>query len=218
MPNFRNHLPTEAKHMGFDLRRTPASSPLRAIVTSEDFLVCDTHYFHGRTTPHEDVCCPACAQSIPYRTHVYVSAFSSSGREHFLFECTAQAAKVFEEYREVNGTLRGCDFIARRPKGTANGKVLIQASPADLRKLKLPTGPNLALALAIIWRLPKESIQEERAKYRPPTVRTDAAALDILRKPPDNDIDPDDQEIHQNRIAKVLADLEISAGNGSKPE
>ena len=71
MPTWRTELPPEGKNRGYDLKRTPTSAPLIAIITSTDLLVCDTHYWHGRTTPCERQCnaegrtiddtqCPAC--------------------------------------------------------------------------------------------------------------------------------------------------------------
>ena len=123
MPTFRTSLPSISRHQGFDLKRTPTSSALCGIITCEDLIVCDTHYFHGRTIPCErltnaegktidDTCCHPCTLKTPYRCHVYLSAFDLKKFEHFLFECTSNAAKPLEDYKLANGTLRGCNFYA----------------------------------------------------------------------------------------------------------
>lgn len=161
MPTWRTELPPEGKNRGYDLHRTPTAAPLIAIVTSDNLLVCDTHYWHGRTTPCERVCnaegrtiddshCPACVDKAAWRTHVYVAAFDARKREHFIFECTTHAAKMFQEYRAAAGTLRGCIFNATRPKATPNGKVSIITHAADLSKTFLPPAPDVTAALAVI--------------------------------------------------------------------
>lgn len=154
MPIFSSDLPVVEKHMGFDLKRCPDSKPLDAICTSENFLVTQTHFWGGRTVPHEIENCPACNKMQPYRTHVYLAGIIPSSREHFIFECSSNAAKAFDEYRNIYGTLRGCFFRASRPKGTRNGKVVIITRQADLQKCPLPEPPDLERALCVIWQIP----------------------------------------------------------------
>jgi len=190
MPTWRNELPTVQKHMGFDLRRTPATGTIQAICTCDNILVCDTHFWHGRTLPCERPDCQACGQAIPYRTHVYVSAFDPRKAEHFLFECTAHAAKPLQEYHEANTTLRGCVFHASRPKGTKNSKVCIETNTANLKNVNLPQSPNLILALSVIWRLPLTGLAIEHEQFRQPKVETKAKPLHEMREQEDNQPDP----------------------------
>lgn len=212
MPNWTNKLPETGKHMGFDLRRTPQSGSLHAIITCEDLLVCDTHFFHGRTMPCEregDTIdpampsgnCPACREAIPFRTHVYVSAFDPRKREHFIFECTAHAAKPIAEHRDATGTTRGCIITASRPKGLKNSKVAIETNIANLAKVQLPEPPNIILALCTIWRVPAPAfaVAQQATSARANDERFDlgknrviayADRLDAVRRQPDNMPDP----------------------------
>ena len=201
MPTWEKELPVQQKHMGFDLRRTPATSALQAIITSEEILVCDTHYWGGRTIPCERIQklsdgskvagdCPPCREAMPFRTHVYVSAFDTKSQEHFIFECTSHAAKPLEEYQKANGTLRGCIFHAERPKGAKNSKVVIQTNSANLAKNPIPEAPNLILALSTIWRLPGSAIAVEREKHRSAEIKTRRAPINRMRNQPDNQPDP----------------------------
>lgn len=201
MPTWSNQLPREEKHMGFDIHRTPTSRPLRAIITCDDLLICDTHYWGGRTIPCERqqqlpdgslsaATCPACNESIPYRTHVYVSALDYNTRDHFIFECTSHAAKVLSEHRRSIGTLRGCHFNAFRPKGQPNSKVVIETAVANSAKLPLPEPPNLILALSIIWRLPLTGLAIEHQRFHDPEIKTRKAPIDRMRDQPDNQPDP----------------------------
>ena len=223
MPTFRTTLPPEGKHMGFSLKRTPATSGLQATVTAEDLLVCDTHFWHGRTTPCErtvndeggtidDSPCQACREKIPFRTHCYVSAFDAKKQEHFIFECTTHAAKPLAEYRDTVGTIRGCIFRATRPKGTPNGQVAIETATADLKKGHLPPAPSVMLALAVIWRIPMPGLQIAHEKtdenlgadsyaVRRPHVRMKNDRLKTMREQEDNASEP-------------LTMAEILAGNG----
>ena len=201
MPTWSNQLPTKEKHMGFDIKRTPQTRPLQAIVTCDDILVCDTHYWGGRTLPcerkHQELdgtlsagtCC-ACNEAVPFRTHVYLSAIDCKSRDHFIFECTAYAAKPLSEYREAMGTLRGCVFNASRPKGAPNSRVVIETNTANLAKTRLPDAPNVILALTVIWRLPLTGMAIEDKRGERPKARTRKEPLDRMRNQPDNQPDP----------------------------
>ena len=190
VPTWTNELPTERKHMGFDLLRTPQEKSLAAIVTSEAMTVTNTHFWGGRTVPCEMPDCEACNASVPFRSHVYVSAFDVKSHAHFIFECTAHAAKAFEDYQKAAGTLRGCYFVASRPKGTPNGRVTIATKPADLTRQPIPAAPNLILALSVIWRLPTPALREMYNVAGNSRIRTDSAASAAMRTQPDNQPDP----------------------------
>jgi hypothetical protein len=237
MPAWRTELPPEGKHTGFDLRRTPTSSSLVAVVTCDDILVCDTHFYHGRTTPCErsvnengqtidDSKCPACREKAGYRTHAYVSAFDFKRREHFLFECTANAAKPFAEYRAAATTLRGCSFCASRPKATPNGKVGIVTNAVNLAKVMLPEPPDLVKALCIIWRIPLPAIetgfedgkftddaQAPRGKHKRAKVNT--PPLNEMRQQPDNILSGTELE---TRRTQLLQALEATNNGNGKPQ
>jgi len=201
MPTWRTELPAEGTNRGYDLRRTPTNGNLVAIITCDDLLVCDTHYWHGRTTPCErefnpegktidDSHCPACVEKQAWRTHVYVSAFDGKRRDHFIFECTTHAAKTLQEYRQAAGTLRGCILNACRPKSTPNGKVSILTHAADLTRCSLPAAPSIPDALAVIWRLPRTALEEHSTRQNATELRTNAKRLRPMREQPDNASDP----------------------------
>ena len=196
MPAWSHNLPTSNKHMGFDLRRTPPDRPLTAIVTSEDLIGCYTHYWGGRTVPCEQPDCPACNTSVPFRFHAYVAAFDPKSHEHFIFECTANAAKSFENYRAAHSTLRGCYFQACRTKRGKNAKVDIATKPADLTNFTLPQEPDLIKALSVIWRLPAASLQDEPPHGAIRNIKPRGKTLTKMREQPDNQ--PDPQQIMAN--------------------
>ncbi len=169
MPAFSNSVPSDEKHMAFELIRTPQDRPLVAVVTSEDLIGCYTHFWGHRTVPCEQPDCPACIAGMPFRWHAYLTALESKTRRHFLFECTANAAKEFEIYREANGTLRGCLFNALRPKRGRNSKVEITTKPADLTRIVLPEPPNIVKALCTIWQIPSTAVEEGSGHNGTPT-------------------------------------------------
>jgi hypothetical protein len=149
---------------------------------------------------------------VPYRTHVYVSAFDAKNREHFIFECTANAAKAFAEYKEAATTLRGCLFHASRPKGLRNSKVFIQTNTVNLAKVQLPDPPDLIRALSVIWRLPTAALSVTNEKYKPTTVATNSAPINRMRNQPDNMPDPSATAKRRAELEKQLA--ASSNGNG----
>lgn len=103
--------------------------------------------------------CEACADGLPYRWHAYQSAFCPSNSLHCLFECTAQAAEHFTDYRDAHGTIRGCAFEARRYNSRPNARILIRCQPADQSKIRLPKPPDLIKCLAILWGFPAREVQ-----------------------------------------------------------
>jgi hypothetical protein len=230
VPNFTTKLPKQGKHQGYDIKRTPTSTAMTAIITCENLAVCDTHYWNGRTSPCErivneegktldDSPCPACIAKQAWRTHVYVSAFLAKTHEHIIFECTANAAKPLEEYFQATGTLRGCIINAIRPKGGPNSKVVITTNTANLTKVNLPQPPDLIRALAVIWRLPKTALTTQNEQIdRPYTenecksnvshVRPNADILHDMHCQPDNAESPPD---FAARRATIISQLETAA-------
>lgn len=154
MPNWSNQVPDDPRGQGLPLVRTPAARSLRAIVTSNDLIGCDTHFWGGHTIPCTKPDCEADAAGIPYRWHGYLSAYNPHDQLHFIFEMTAQAAKTFADYRTEHGTLRCCQFEAYRWKHTRNGRVIIKCERSAIQSAALPRAPDLARVMAIIWRLP----------------------------------------------------------------
>lgn len=226
MPTWSRKLPAKTSHQGFDLRRTPASAPIGGIITCDHYLCCDTHFWNGRTTPCErtvneegktvdDAACSACLAKQSWRTHTYVSAFNPKTSEHFIFECSANAAKAFEEYQQATGTLRGCIFHASRPKCTPNGKVVILTNTANLARQPIPHAPDIIRALAVIWRIPQTALGIPEDEPGAPTIRPDAAILDAMRIPPDNDSSEQDFLHRRESVLSGLATATTKA-NGKK--
>lgn len=158
MPSYSNEPPPEPNGVALPIRRTPASKALVAIVTSEDLAGTYTHFFKGRTRPCEAPDCEACEAGIPFRWHAYLTALERETMLHFLFECTAQAAEPFVQYRKAHLALRGCLFVAKRWRTTANSRVIIQTKPANLEHVTLPRAPDIPAVLAILWSLPKGEV------------------------------------------------------------
>lgn len=197
MPTWSSELPPNQKHMGFDLIRTPQTAPIHAIITCDKMIVCDTHYWGGRTLPCERNAaqpetsitathCPACNDSIPFRTHAYVSAMMAKTYQHFIFECTAHAAKALAEYYQANNTLRACIIHALRPKAQRNSPVVITTNTANLTKIKLPDPPDIIKALCTIWRVPLNGVTTTTTQPGQKTPSLDPEALKRMREQPTN--------------------------------
>ncbi len=158
MPTWSKDVPKDPRGPAFPILRTPAFKPIAGVVTSEDLVGTFTHFWKGRTMPCEQEACEACKSGIPYRWHAYLSAWTISTGLHFIFECTAQAAETFTDYRDAFGTLRGCNFIAQRQNQKANGRVLIQTKPYDMKTNVIPVPPDIIKCLSILWNLPAPSL------------------------------------------------------------
>ncbi len=155
MLNFDNAPPAPDTVRALPLKRTPAGGRLRAMITSNDLVGTNTHFFGGHTVPCEAPECEACKKGVPWRWHGYVSAVQSGSHLHFIFEFTAQAGDIFRNYFDLHQTLRGCIFDAERMHHRPNGRVILTLKQADLAELNIPEPPDLESCLRIIWHCPK---------------------------------------------------------------
>ncbi|KKK77617.1 hypothetical protein LCGC14_2851770 [marine sediment metagenome] len=169
MPIWTNEVPDDPRGPSLPIRRTPPRKPLKAIVTSEDLIGTDTHYWKGRTMAHEKIDCEACLHGHARRWHAYLSAWEPETALHFLFECTQQAAKHFSFYHKAQGNLRGCYFVASRWRQAPNGRVLIRTQPHNLQGITLPPPPDLVALLSILWNIPLPAFDDPDQHVDKPT-------------------------------------------------
>ena len=159
MPRWDDQPPEQDHDYVHRIVRTPADGDIRAIVTSGAPIGCCTHYMNHRTTPCEGPPdCPACKEGFSWRWHGYLSAMLTQSLEHIIFEFTATASDTFRNYMGQHTSLRGCHFKAFRPSKRANGRVVIQAVPADLVRWTLPDPPDLKAILCHVWGVPNNNV------------------------------------------------------------
>jgi len=170
MPRWSSTPPEDSSHGSLPMLRTPATTPLRAVITSPALLGCDTHFYGGHTVPCERPNCKACLEGIPYRWHAYMAAYSIHSNLHFIFECTAQAATPLIEYQRDHGTLRGCRIEAYRWHKRPNGRVVINATTDATPLNVLPPAPDLLKVMAIIWSLPPQNVHADEEQYIPAAI------------------------------------------------
>lgn len=211
MPNWNTEPPSGLGRSGIRLVRTPTAHAFLALVLSDNMVGCNTHYVNQRTIPCETPNCEPCENGIGWRWHGYLAVLVDATKETVLFETTALAAAAFRDYHQVHATLRGCHFKAVRLNQRPNGRLLIQAKPADLANLKLPDAPDVQQLLCHIWNIPPNQVQDRDSKPRPPfaAVRVDRAASELaaaIAKP------------SPAAIADVLAAAQAEAGNGEETD
>lgn len=159
MPNWSNLVPKSDAPRAMPLRRTPTNGRLSAAITSPDLIGCCTHFYQGHTMPCAAESCKACAEGIPWTWHGYIGAITAIGRQHFIFEFTAQVGDVMKHYRTLQTTLRGGIITAERMHHRANGRVVLTITPGDLARLNLPEPPDIEACMAVIWNLPRDTIK-----------------------------------------------------------
>lgn len=168
MPKWTNEPQSAADQAVFRILRTPAQGKLGGLVTCNDVIGCNTHFVTNRTVPCEGRdSCGLCAQGYAYRWHGWVSAVILPGLEHVLFEFTATASETFRTYQDLHGSLRACRFAAFRASNRPNGRVVIQTTPGDPNKVRLPDPPDVRRILCHIWNVQYNSNQPT-AMDRPP--------------------------------------------------
>jgi len=153
MPTWSHFPPADELRGNMQLVRTPRDGSLVGIVTSDDLIGTNTHFWGGRTTPCEPPSCPACDAGCPTRWHAYLSFLRLDIGTQQLLELTAQASIIFSRYVDAHDTLRGCHFKSYRTGTAKNSKIEVLTKPADLTKLILPDPPDILAVLAMIWRI-----------------------------------------------------------------
>jgi hypothetical protein len=183
MPRWTNSVPDTTSRFAFDLKRTPPDRPIVGIITSAKILGAYTHFWGGRTVPCEEPHCPACEEGMPSRWHCYVGFLCPKTRDHCIFECTGRAARAFEDYTRAHATLRGCHFMAVRPKRRKNARVEITVKPYDLTKITLPPEIDIIRALCTIWQIPSEAIDAPLDDPTNPNLKILPGSISLMRQP-----------------------------------
>ncbi len=172
MPAFTTVIPDDPRGHSLTLVRVPPGKPVVGIVVSDNLIGCATHFWGGRTIPHEEQLCFPCSEGSPWRWHAWLAAFSTRNNEMFLFESTKRVAMIFAAYRETHGTLRGCVFKAQRATDARNSRVRLELKPGDLRSINLPEEPNLVKCMSMIWNIKLPDLAVECVIDGIPAVRT----------------------------------------------
>lgn len=172
MPQFSTDAPDDPRGFALHLVRCPTGQALVGIVTSHDLIGCPTHFWHGRTVPHEQENCQPCKDGISWRWHSWLSAFNPRTHEAFIFESTARVTKLFTAYRDSHGGLRGCKFRAQRRSMAANARVYLELAPANLQDVQLPDPPDLLKCMCVIWNIPLPNLDVEGILRSVPRVVT----------------------------------------------
>lgn len=168
MPQWSERPDHASDHAIFRILRTPASGRLNGLITCNNVIGSNTHFVQNRTIPCEGRDhCEHCAAGFTYRWHGWVSAVILPGLEHVLFEFTATASETLATYQDLHGSLRACRFQAFRANSRPNGRVVIQTSPGDPNKIRLPDPPNVRKILCHIWNVQYTAPQPTRMD-RPP--------------------------------------------------
>jgi hypothetical protein len=166
MLEFDTEIPQSARGLSLPVIRTPNKGTIHGLITCDNLIGTNTHFYGGRTVPCMREECDACKDGAPFRWHAYLTCYNGQAKQHFIFECTALAAESFYEYLRANGTLRGCMFNARRGSSRANARVILELKPYAGDRSSIPHAPNLILALAKLWNIPITDVKAPTATKR----------------------------------------------------
>jgi hypothetical protein len=184
MPKWTSTPPDKDREHNLPMVRTPTRGPIQAIVTSESLIGCDTHFWHGRTSPCEGEGCDACLAACGFRWHGYLGIWSPKTNRSAIFEFTAATATHFVEYYSTFHTLRGCFFTAQRAGGSANSRIGITMKPYDLSTITLPAAPDLEASLSLIWQLPGSAVTSHGRSRGQPQVEVAHSICSEMRDVP----------------------------------
>lgn len=159
MPDFTNTPPDGHGTNNLQIIRTPAKGALVGVIASHDILGCATHFWNGRTIPHETIGCEPCNAQVSWRWHSYCVIQNSPDGQFFLLELTAQATDALVEQRMRCGTLRGAVIKTTRRGEKLNGRVHVcirERKPGD-PDLRDP--PDILSILCNLWGLDRSRMR-----------------------------------------------------------
>jgi hypothetical protein len=181
MPNFTNTPPEHDRPKNLKLIRTPIKCPMKGIITCDDVVGCNTHFFGGRTTPCEAPDCPACNDGFPIRWHGYLTVWFPTDCIQVLYEFTDTAAPAILAYRTQHGTLRNAKITATRHKPIPNGRVNIKLERIDVSQWSIPSPPNVTEILLRMWEMPLKSFAARRKLEGMPQLSAVPEVCDRMR-------------------------------------
>ncbi len=166
MPIFSNKPPDSHGSNNLQILRTPAKGNLYVICLSESVLGSPTHYFNGRTVPHEELECEPCSLHISWRWHSYTVVQEQPTQQMFLLELTAQATEPLLQIYEQLGGLRGVMLELTRRGEKRNGRVIVHTAHPKPRNFQLLDPPNQIDVLFNLWGLDPARAREYKSIRR----------------------------------------------------
>jgi hypothetical protein len=178
----------------FKLVRIGRSEKHRTIILSEKLIGVWTHYFRGRTCPHEEPTCPACDAKNARRWYGYLACWNTTTDTRYMLELTPQAAEILIEYERKRKSLRGLEIYVRRTGDKPNSPCETIIPKEQQSHLALPGAFDVREALMIIWGLatPSDPTTGEPGATRvAPHWRTKGGKSGASPAQPDGDSGPE---------------------------
>ncbi len=212
MPVFSNAPPDGTASNALTLIRTPATGRLACLIASSDVTGCPTHFWGGRTIPHEQKGCKPCEARCSWRWHSYCIIQQMPTGQMFLLELTAQATEPLIEYRKIFGSLRGAALVCERRGKRANGRVMVKINPPTSLPVGLPKAPDVVDILCSLWGFDPARGEEYKSSRQQPAVAINAGPDRVRDRP-----DVSDEELAARRTAgKETAEKELAALNNGE--
>lgn len=137
----------------WQLLRCKPTGAIRGIILSEKHVGTLTHYWKGRTVPHETTLCEACAAGRAPRPYCYLAIETGAARERVILELTATGFAPIIQYLTEKGSLRGALIEAWRVVAKPNGRLHVTIKPGNAHIAHLPPAPDLRALLCRIWEI-----------------------------------------------------------------
>ncbi len=170
MPTFQNRPPTGSGTNNLQIIRTPATGVLVGLIASPDLLGTATHYWNGRTVPHETENCEPCLSKVSWRWHSYLVIQKQPEQQFFLLELTAQATDPLVEYRKLHKELRGAVIKTKRRGERRNGRVCVDIFPRHNDHIVLREPPDVLDVLCNLWGLDRARMETDQTRRERPAV------------------------------------------------
>jgi hypothetical protein len=131
--------------------RVPPKGLAGLIVLSDELVGTDTHYFGGRTVPHAQENCQACAAGNQRRWHGYLAVWSPKHNTKWILEITDAAGDTVKKIKQKRPSLRSMSFAGQRVPVKPNGTLIVQLTDSDWAADGLPRAPDLRRMLMRMW-------------------------------------------------------------------
>src|SRR5690242_16104590 len=110
----------------YEMLRTGKRGFREAIVISNGYEVCPTHFIGNRTMPCTGNGCEGCLHGRQIRVKIYSMVCGIQSRTVYCFEATDFSKQNYFDYKRLNGTMRGAILKCHRTGPRKNSPVRVE--------------------------------------------------------------------------------------------
>lgn len=135
------------------IKKVGAKDRYTVAVCSAGFTGFPTHWFGGRTIPHQHdrKTCPGCVGKAKLSWYGFIHVCSPDGRGSVILEVTREGAKMLLGFQGNRPSLRGLIVHVRRERENLKAPLIFELIGQVQPAVELPPAIDPILTLRVLW-------------------------------------------------------------------